>query len=162
GKPFTVTEMDHPAPSDYAAEMYPVFATFAGLQDWDGVYTFDMTGIGTAPGEGSGALHTFFDQHHHPAKWSFGPCAARVRREGLVPPLAARRELFVRADFWPEANHVDVLWLKHQSGRDLGFTTARLSVNEALLRDGRVTHVATSGDESPGAARIVPAARGPV
>ena len=162
GKPFTVTELDHPAPSDYAAEMYPFTATFAGLQDWDALYTFDMTGLGAPPDQDTGALHTFFDQHHHPAKWGFGPFATRVFRLGLVPPLETRRELFVRAPFWTEANHLDVLWLKHQTGRDLGYLTSRLSVNEKLLGPGESTRVETSGDMRNPPIRLAQARRGPV
>ena len=44
GKPFTVTEYDHPAPSQYAAEMFPMIASFAALQDWDGLFQFDWGG----------------------------------------------------------------------------------------------------------------------
>ena len=162
GKPFSVTELDHPAPSDYAAEMYPFCATFAGLQDWDALYTFDMVGLGLPPQADSGALLTFFDQHHHPAKWGFGPFATRVFRLGLVPPLAARRELFVRAPVWPEANHLDVLWLKDQTAQDLGFLSARLSVNERLLTQKERSHVARAGGAVSSPARMIQARRGPV
>jgi len=34
GQAFTVSEYDHPAPSHYAAEMFPMIASFAALQDW--------------------------------------------------------------------------------------------------------------------------------
>jgi len=162
GKPFSVTELDHPAPSDYAAEMYPFCATFAGLQDWDALYTFDMVGLGAAPEADGGALLTFFDQHHHPAKWGFGPFATRAFRLGLVPPLETRRELFVQAPVWSEANHLDVLWLRHQTGRDLGFLNSRLSVNERLLGAGEPTRVETSGDARTSPARLAQARRGPV
>src|SRR5690606_13408222 len=46
GKPFSVSEVDYPAPSDYACEMYPLLATFGGLQDWDAIYTFDSVAVG--------------------------------------------------------------------------------------------------------------------
>ncbi|KAI1691690.1 hypothetical protein DdX_21727 [Ditylenchus destructor] len=43
GKPFTVSEVNHPFPSDYGAEMIPILASYAALQDWDGIffYTFE-------------------------------------------------------------------------------------------------------------------------
>ena len=43
GKPFTVSEVNHPFPSDYGAEMIPILAAYAALQDWDGIffYTFE-------------------------------------------------------------------------------------------------------------------------
>ncbi|WP_442891064.1 hypothetical protein [Congregicoccus parvus] len=164
GKPFTVTELDHPAPSDYAAEMYPFTATFAGLQDWDGLYTFDMVGIGLPAEEDTGALLTFFDQHHHPAKWGFGPFATRVFRHGLIPPLEATRELHVSAPFWAEANHLDVLWLKHRTAQDIGFLTDRLSVHEDLLPADRPTRIQSSDTQTNAgsSARLVQARRGQV
>jgi hypothetical protein len=160
GKPFTVTELDHPAPSDYACEMYPFTAAYAGLQDWDALYTFDQAGIGAAPAADSGALQTFFDQHHHPAKWGLAPFATRLFRQGLIPPLTVRRELRVQAPFWAEANHLDVLWLKHLSGRELGFLSHRLSVDEHLLSAPTPTHVVDNGPPSSGALRLVQAPRG--
>jgi hypothetical protein len=160
GKPFTVTEFDAPAPSDYAVEMYPLHATFGGLQDWDALYTFDMVGL--ADETTNSALRTFFDQSHHPAKWGFGPFAARVFRQGLIPPLQSTRELFVRAPFWDQANHVDVLWLKHQSGQDLGFLTDRLSVNENLLGPAERSHIVRRGASRLGAVRLLQTQRGVV
>ncbi|HYP18066.1 MAG TPA: hypothetical protein VEQ65_12715, partial [Opitutus sp.] len=159
GKPFSVTEIDHPAPSDYAAEMYPVLATFAGLQDWDALYPFDSVAAGAEPDDGS--LRTFFDQSHHPAKWGFGPFATRVFRRGLVPPPASSRELFVRGPFWEEANHLDVLWLKHQTGQDLGFLTDRLSVNENLLPSNQPTRIERRGESRSTMVSMLQTKRGP-
>ncbi len=146
GKPFTVTEVDHPAPSDYAVEMYPVLATFAGLQDWDAIYPFDSVTLGVD--NPVAAIGTFFDQAHHQAKWGFGPFATRVFRQGLVTPPATSRELFVGTPLWQEANHLDVLWLRTQPGADLGFLTDRLSVNERLLTAGEPSRVERRGSEN--------------
>ena len=43
GKPFTVSETNHPFPNEYAAEGIPILAAYAGFQDWDMVviYTFE-------------------------------------------------------------------------------------------------------------------------
>ncbi|PTY08868.1 hypothetical protein DB347_04670 [Opitutaceae bacterium EW11] len=160
GKPFSASELDHPAPSDYACEMYPILATFAGLQDWDALYPFDYVAVGGASPDG--ALRSFFDQTRHPAKWGFGPFATRVFRLGLVLPAASQRELFVRAPVFGEANHVDVLWLKQQTGRELGFLTDRLSVNDHLLPADRSTHVEQRGESRLTAVRLAQTKRGPV
>jgi hypothetical protein len=43
GKPYTVSEVNHPFPSEYAAEGIPILTAYAALQDWDGLfwYTFE-------------------------------------------------------------------------------------------------------------------------
>ena len=43
GKPFTVSEVNHPNPNEYASEMIPILAAYGAFQDWDGIffYTFE-------------------------------------------------------------------------------------------------------------------------
>ena len=43
GKPYIVSEVNHPFPNEYASEGIPILAAYAALQDWDGVfwYTFE-------------------------------------------------------------------------------------------------------------------------
>jgi hypothetical protein len=43
GKPYTVSETNHPFPNEYAGEGIPILAAYAGFQDWDMVimYTFE-------------------------------------------------------------------------------------------------------------------------
>jgi hypothetical protein len=43
GKPYMVSEVNEPFPNDYGAEQIPILASYAGLQDWDGIfwYTFE-------------------------------------------------------------------------------------------------------------------------
>ncbi|MGC9327929.1 MAG: hypothetical protein ACP5I1_09870 [Candidatus Hinthialibacter sp.] len=43
GKPYTVSETNHPYPNEYACEGVPILAAYAMLQDWDGLffYTFE-------------------------------------------------------------------------------------------------------------------------
>ena len=42
GKPYTVSETNHPFPNEYACEGIPILAAYALLHDWDGIffYTF--------------------------------------------------------------------------------------------------------------------------
>ena len=42
GKPFTVSEVNEPFPSDYEAEMIPLLASYAAFQDWDGVFIYSL------------------------------------------------------------------------------------------------------------------------
>lgn len=43
GKPYTVSEVNHPFPNQYASEGIPILAAYAGFQDWDAVvwYAFE-------------------------------------------------------------------------------------------------------------------------
>jgi hypothetical protein len=43
GKPYTVSETNHPFPNDWAAEGIPTLAAYGALQDWDAImmYTFE-------------------------------------------------------------------------------------------------------------------------
>jgi len=43
GKPFTVSEVNHPNPNEYSAEMIPILAAYGAFQDWDGItfYSFE-------------------------------------------------------------------------------------------------------------------------
>ncbi len=43
GKPYTVSETNHPFPNDYASEGIPIIAAYGAFQDWDAIvmYTFE-------------------------------------------------------------------------------------------------------------------------
>ena len=93
GKPFTVTEYDHPAPSHYAAEMFPMIASFAGLQDWDGLFQFDWGG--TDPD--TRRITGYFSLQQHPAKLAFLPAAALMFRRGDVEAAPGTARLALSA-----------------------------------------------------------------
>lgn len=79
GKPFTVTEYNHPAPLDAQAECVPMIASFAAAQDWDGVwlYTYSHSNDNWDREH----LNSFFDIDTNPAKWGFMPAGAVIFRE---------------------------------------------------------------------------------
>lgn len=82
GKPYTVSEYNHPAPSDYRAEMLPELATFAAFQDWDAIYCFDYGQYGT--GAVNDKINGYFGISSDPAKTAFLPAAAMIFRAGEV------------------------------------------------------------------------------
>jgi len=79
GKPFTVSEYNHPAPQDTQVECVPMMAAFAAAQDWDGVWFF-------AYSHRSGGLRdrfdSFFDIDANPSKMGFMPAGAAMFRRG--------------------------------------------------------------------------------
>ncbi len=42
GKPYTVSETNHPFPSEYACEGIPILAAYALFQDWDGIFYYTL------------------------------------------------------------------------------------------------------------------------
>jgi hypothetical protein len=94
GKTFTVSEYDHPAPSHYAAEMFPMIASFAAAQDWDGVFQFDWGGTNWSDGK----INGYFSLQQHPAKLAFLPAAALMFRHGDVAPAKGAMRLSIPAD----------------------------------------------------------------
>ena len=81
GKPYMVSEVNHPYPNDWVCEGIPTLAAYARLQDWDGViwYTFEPN---TDP-EAEGAIGIPFDLSMDPMK---------------LPQIAAGSLMFLRGD----------------------------------------------------------------
>lgn len=94
GKAFTVSEYDHPAPSHYAAEMFPMIASFAATQDWDGFFQFDWGGTNGTDGR----INGYFSLQQHPGKLAFLPAAALMFRLGEVAPARGAMRLSIPAD----------------------------------------------------------------
>lgn len=81
GKPYTVSEINHPFPNEYACEGIGILAAYAAFQDWDGVF-----------------FYTF--EHRAPAQWG-----RRVPSHFEIQPdpvkmmnLAAGACMFLRGD----------------------------------------------------------------
>ena len=85
GKPFSVTEYDHPYPSQFSAEMMPMLAVMASLQDWDCVYSFCYEISQKNPDKMK--ITGYFDQANNPAKIAGVPVAARIFREFRIKPF---------------------------------------------------------------------------
>ncbi len=66
GKPYTVSEINHPFPNEYACEGFGIFAAYAALQDWDGVffYTFEHK----IPSEWTAKMPSHFEVRPDPVK----------------------------------------------------------------------------------------------
>ena len=84
GKPYSVSEYNHPAPNDYRAEMMPELASFAAFQDWDMIYLFAQGDYGAnAPTD---KINGFFDLANDPSRTAFLPAAALIFRAGEIAP----------------------------------------------------------------------------
>jgi len=81
GMPLTISEYDHPAPSFFCAEMFPMLNAVSAFQDFDGIYhfTFDQP-------YDKGRIANFFSNAGHPLKQVFVPVGAVLFRMGAVSP----------------------------------------------------------------------------
>ncbi len=86
GKPFSVTEYNHPYPNSFRAETYPLLASYAAMQDWDAIYGYTY-GDGNTNWSTS-AIDGFFDIDMDPAKAANFQASALIFRRGDVSPAS--------------------------------------------------------------------------
>lgn len=82
GKPFTVSEVNHPFPNEFACEGIPVLAAYAALQDWDGVFWYTLAHGDVLAEEP--VQHGHFDFSQDPVKMSQLPAGALTFLRGDV------------------------------------------------------------------------------
>jgi len=92
GKPFTVSEVNHPAPSEYSAEMIPILASYAALQDWDGIFFY--TWESKLHGQWTPHVTGEFDIVLDPAKIAQLPAGAMIFLRGDV---SAAKQVLTRS-----------------------------------------------------------------
>ena len=156
GRPFTVSEYDQPAPSDFAAECVPMLAAVAATQDWDAVYTFCMPGYGRLEDKKQ-VITGFFDQLNHPAKAAFYPFAAVALRRAALAPIGNTATLSIPTDAYEQTEYAPAAW--QQAAPDVTAMTTRLSLKPMQpVPRGEVARAA--GTPTP--LSIARAPRGPV
>jgi len=79
GKPFTVSEYNHPAPLDSQAACIPMIASFGAAQDWDGIWLYTYS-HGTDDWYRQN-MNGFFDIDTNPAKWGFMRAGTAIFRD---------------------------------------------------------------------------------
>jgi hypothetical protein len=157
GKPFTVSEYDHPAPSEWAAEAVPMIFAYAAWQDWDGVFLFAYHGEDS--GWDRDHIDGFFDQQSHPGKFAFLPAAAEMFLRGEVGPAPSELTLVV-----PEARVPAVVaqrteygfWSAAAKGRKAG-PGARPRVSRSDMIGSRTMVRFVPGAPALGPSRTAPA-----
>lgn len=93
GYPFTIAEVNHPFPHDYAAEGYVTLAAYALLHDWDGIIWFDWEQGRMAPKDVGIRRNGWFDVSQDPVK------LAQLTAAGLMwhrRDVAKAKETIVR------------------------------------------------------------------
>ena len=96
-KPYTVSETNHPFPNKWASEGIPILASYAGFQDWDGIffYTFERK----LQEKDMYYMPDPFDMSHDPVK---------------MPQVAAGALMFLRGDVAPARKTFERTYTKDQ------------------------------------------------
>ncbi len=109
-KPFSVSEYDHSAPSEYNAETMPLFAAIAASQDWDAIYSFEYGPVTFEKDQNR--IGQFFDHGSHPAKISFYPAAAMLFRQGGLQIIESTGTLELPAKAYLQYDRSKEAWEK--------------------------------------------------
>ncbi|MFN8445786.1 MAG: carbohydrate binding domain-containing protein [Caldilineaceae bacterium] len=89
GKPFTLTEFREVTPNRYEAEGPLLMATFANLQDWDGIFLFSYAPDADTYNAEAPTVGGFFDLVGNPIQLGIMPIAARIfqRQQNAPAPV---------------------------------------------------------------------------
>jgi len=144
GKPFTVTEYNHPAPIYYGGEGSLMLAAYGGLQDWDGLWLFDYGHGGPAPGVNMGYVRGFFNVGQHPTAMANLPLAANLFRRGDVRSALHERTVSLSSE-----RELDLLLGATQWNV---FSSGQLGMPPGTVFSNRISTVLTDAPMPPPAA----------
>jgi len=83
GKPFTVSEYNHPFPNRYETEGMLFLTGYGSFHDTDGLMLFDYNG---STDWGTDKISGYFDVHRNTAMMALVPSCARAFREEMIAP----------------------------------------------------------------------------
>jgi len=86
GKPFTISEYNHPFPNEYGCEMPLLLAAYASLQDWDAVYGYTFLHRWTERELGGDVVTGYFDLVNEANKMAQMPVASLMFQKHFVRP----------------------------------------------------------------------------
>jgi len=87
GKPYTVSEYNHPMPNQFAAEGMPMIAAVGAFQGWDAIYSFAYNHNDRPEPR---RIESFFDLKADPAKLAHSIACAAIFLRGDVKPSGVR------------------------------------------------------------------------
>ena len=146
GKPFTITEYNHPAPMTYSSECPLLLAAHAAFQDWDGLFLFSYNHSGRWD---SGKIDGFFDIDQHPTKMVNMVNAALMFRAGHVAPAVEAVLSGLPAEREPE-----LILRRGHSWKQVDQESLDVDPAISLLHRTAIRAGARNRDEQPG--RIAP------
>jgi hypothetical protein len=140
GKPYTVSEINHPFPNEYACEGFGILAAYAAFHDWDGIffYTFEHK----VPGDWVAKMPSHFEVRPDPVK---------------MMNIAAGAFLFLRGDVQPAKETIYRSYSPEQVRESLrlptsqrpfftpGFDPATALVHSTRIRSFEVAQPSSAG-----------------
>lgn len=86
GKPYTVSETNHPFPNEYACEGIGILAAYSAFHDWDGLFFYTLEH--KEPGQWQAKMPRHFEIRPDPVKMTnLAACAALFLRSDIRPAL---------------------------------------------------------------------------
>lgn len=149
GKPYTVSEYNHPAPSEFQEEMMPEISSFAALQDWDGVFVFDFGSYGAS--RDNDRIQGFFAMQGNPAIEAFMPAAALLFRGGEVSSLPSETTIHLPPSAPFSNSDIKTEWARAGGGKAPDLFSQRVQT----IVDSTARSSTLSSSRSPGAAPVV-------
>jgi hypothetical protein len=148
GKPYAISEYNHPSPNTFGSEGFLLLAAYAALQDWDAIYSYNYSERSSDDWD-LRRIPDFFGIDQHPTKMvSLVPAVSMFSRGNV---RAAQDEIVAIAD---REREIDEIWRSQacELGRSYGFFDARnLGVPPAAALLHRVSIVA-EGQNTPSSA----------
>lgn len=97
GRPYTISETNHPYPAEWAAEGIPILTTYALFHDWDGIYWFTW-GKGRMQDPEKG-WRSSFDFSNDPVKVThLAACAPLFYRKDVATATRCIRRVYTEKD----------------------------------------------------------------
>lgn len=140
GKPYMVSEVDHPFPNEYAGEGIGILAAYAAFHDWDGIFFYPL-------------------EHRTPAEWGaqFHPFSGIQPDPVRMMNVAAGACMFLRGDVQPAKKTVYRSYSPEQVRESIRldwsqwpFFTPGFNPALALMHATRIRDFEKSGGPYPG------------
>jgi len=144
GKPFTVTEYNHPAPNTHNSEAFLLTAAYGALQDWDGLFSFAYQG-GRDNWNGQ-RIGGYFDVDQHPTQMATLPAVAALLLRGDVSVPEQRAIVGVSPEVFRDRLQHSGPWITAEAFGVPGRTVLQRPV--AIDLSGKAAPAPTAGPAS--------------
>ncbi len=144
GKPFTVTEYNHPAPNTHNSEAFLLAGAYGALQDWDAFFSFDYhCGHGDWD---SRRIPGYFSVDQHPTQMATMPAVAALFLRGDVTAPENRTVVGVSPDAFREREQHSGPWTSAEGFGVGGKTVLQGPVSIDLTRNAPPNPAEPPGD----------------